>query len=441
MNHTSNVSSLRILIVAEHASLRFGGEAALPLHYFRVLRRRRMAAWLLVHERTRSELAELFPNDLDRIFFISDTAFHRLLWRFEAVLPTRLYSVTFGFILRYLTQLSQRREIRRIISDHGISLIHQPIPVSPKEPSMIYGMNVPVVIGPMNGGMDYPPGFRGSQSIADRAALSVVRRLANLMNYLIPGKRQAAALLVANERTRAALPRGACKRVFTVVENGVDLNLWKIVPSDPSQAVPTLTRFVFVGRLVDWKAVDLLLIAFQRACRDSPMSLLIIGDGDERDSLMALARALNIFSSGEVQAGTVTFRGWMSQTQCAELVRQCDALVLPSLAECGGAVVLEAMAMEVAVIATSWGGPADYLDASCGILVEPTSRAAFIDNLAAALLRLANEPLERIAMGKSGRRKVVAHFDWEAKTDRMLEIYKDVSMRELHRDSRSMGIR
>jgi len=430
MNQNSNGNGVRVLIVAEHASLRFGGEAALPLHYFRVLRRRKMAAWLLVHERTRSELAEFFPDDADRIFFIADTAIHRFLWRFEALLPKRLYSVTFGFVSRYLTQRGQCREIRRIIREHGISVIHQPIPVSPKEPSMIYGMHVPVVIGPMNGGMDYPPAFRQLQSAADRAALALARRLANLMNYLIPGKRQAALLLVANERTRAALPRGACPRVLTVVENGVDLNLWKTIPYDPSSPHSPMARYVFVGRLVDWKAVDLLLIAFQRASKVAPMSLSIIGDGGERESLVALSRSLNILGDGEPQAGTVAFRGWMSQTKCAELVRQCDALVLPSLAECGGAVVLEAMAMEVAVIATSWGGPADYLDASCGILVEPTSKEAFIDNLANALIRLANEPQKRIEMGKSGRRKVLAEFDWEAKADVILEIYGNVSRGE-----------
>lgn len=278
---------------------------------------------------------------------------------------------------------------------------------------MIYGMRVPVVIGPMNGGMDYPPAFRELQSIADRLALSFVRSLATLMNYLIPGKRHAAALLVANERTRAALPRGACTRVLTVVENGVDLNLWRKMLYVQPKINSSIARFVFVGRLVDWKAVDLLLIAFHRASREAPMSLSIIGDGNERETLVALARSLNVYEEGEPQAGAVVFRGWMSQNKCAEMVRQCDALVLPSLAECGGAVVLEAMAMEVAVIATSWGGPADYLDASCGILVEPSSKDGFIDGLAAALVRLANNPQERISMGKAGRQKILAEFDWE----------------------------
>ena len=50
-------------ILAREQRFRFGGEAALPLHYFRVMRRRGVAVWLVVHARTRSELSELFPDD------------------------------------------------------------------------------------------------------------------------------------------------------------------------------------------------------------------------------------------------------------------------------------------------------------------------------------------------------------------------------------------
>ena len=244
---------MRVLIVAEHASLKFGGEAALPVHYYRILRRRQIPVWLVVHERTRSELESLFPLDRDRIVYVPDTKAHLFLWRISQRLPDRISSFTTGFLLRYLTQSAQRREIRRLLREQAISVIHQPIPVSPKEPSLIFGMNVPVIIGPMNGGMDYPPGFRKLQSGTERFALAAGRRLADFMNFVFPGKRKAAMLLVANERTRAALPRGVCSNVVTLVENGVDLALWSVPASSAKESASTsaAARFVFMGRLVE----------------------------------------------------------------------------------------------------------------------------------------------------------------------------------------------
>ncbi|HUN94625.1 MAG TPA: glycosyltransferase, partial [Bradyrhizobium sp.] len=280
---------IRVLIVAEHASLKFGGEAALPLHYYRILRRRQIPVWLVVHERTRSELESLFPLDRDRIVFVPDTKAHLLAWRLSQFLPDRISNFTAGFLLRYLTQIAQRREIRRLLHEQAITVIHQPIPVSPKEPSLIFGMNVPVIIGPMNGGMNYPPGFRALQSRSERLALATGRRLADFMNYLMPGKREAAILLVANERTRAALPRGVCRNVAMLVENGVDLTLWSLPHFSATESASGAARFVFIGRLVDWKGVDLLLLAFKQASAQTAVTLSIIGSGDERVNLEQMA--------------------------------------------------------------------------------------------------------------------------------------------------------
>src|SRR5436190_19227610 len=110
---------VRVVIVAEHASARFGGEAALALHYFRVLRRRNVAAWLVVHERTRSELEALFPQDRDRMIFVRDTALHRLMWRLGNLLPTGMASFTTAFAIRFLTQLAQRRILRRLVTEQA----------------------------------------------------------------------------------------------------------------------------------------------------------------------------------------------------------------------------------------------------------------------------------------------------------------------------------
>ncbi|HEY9064013.1 MAG TPA: glycosyltransferase family 4 protein, partial [Burkholderiaceae bacterium] len=343
-----DASAIRVLIVAEHASARFGGEAALALHYFRVLRQRGIQVWLVTHARTRPELSNLFPDEM-RIHYAEDTWLHRLLWRIGSRLPDQISYFTTGFVARLSTQFAQRRIIRKLVETEGIDVIHQPMPVSPREPSTIFGLGAPVVIGPMNGGMDYPPHFRKRRGYAERHLLGLGRWFSQLMNRLLPGKRHAACLLVANERTEEALPKGLCPRVIRLVENGVDLGLWRSADaatgslrSDDGGAVVT---FVFLGRLVGWKAVELLILAFAKARGRAPMRLRVIGDGTERARLEQVAREFNVLATGEADVGTVQFAGWMAQSDCARALQEADCLVLPSLLECGGAVVLEAMSM------------------------------------------------------------------------------------------------
>jgi glycosyltransferase involved in cell wall biosynthesis len=421
--------ALRVLLVAEHASLQFGGEAALPLHYYRVMRARGMHVWLVVHERTRAELQRRFPQDTARIVYIPDTAAHRWLWKVGKNLPDRLSYFTTGFVMRTLTQVLQRRLVKALVAKERIDVVHQPIPVSPKEPSMIHGVGAPVVIGPMNGGMAYPPAFKALQSAWVERTLDVGKALSGWLNRLVPGKPKAALLLVANERTRKALPPGVKAPVARLVENGVDLSIWRTptagsAKTDTPRASGDAAHFVFVGRLVDWKAVDLLLHAFAQAQGRAAMSLTIIGDGPERASLEALSASLALQDGATLTAGKVRFLGWMSQPDCAAQLAASHALVLPSLNECGGAVVLEAMAIGRPVIATDWGGPADYLDPQCGILVPPTDRPTLIQGLADALVSLAQSPQMCESMGQHGREKVLREFDWEIKVDRMIEFYQ-----------------
>jgi glycosyltransferase involved in cell wall biosynthesis len=411
---------MRVLIVAEYASAQFGGEAILPLHYFRKLRSRGVDARLVVQDRTKQHLQTLFANDLDHIYFIPDNFLHIWLDRLSQRLPPRIGALTINVFSYLYTQTLQRRVVRQLVQDQQIDIVHQPVPVSPKQPSLMFDVGVPVVIGPMNGGMNFPPAFRSDRSRLEKLTLAVGRWAALWINRLLPGKDKAAVLLVSNSRTQAALPTKRSSRVIELTENGVDLELWQVAKSasslDPSHRAAQ-PRFVFIGRLVDWKAVDLLLQAFQPIAAQTNAVLEIIGEGEMRSSLEALVADLGL-------SDRVMFKGWLSQPECAVSLQQATALVLPSLYECGGAVVLEAMAMARPVIATNWGGPADYIDETCGILVDPTSRSAFIAGLTAAMLRLANSPELGQALGQAGLIKVKQQFSWDSKVDRIQEIYK-----------------
>ncbi|MGI8770074.1 MAG: glycosyltransferase family 4 protein [Acidobacteriaceae bacterium] len=417
----------RICIVADNASTRFGGESFLPLNYFRLLRRRGLDAWLVVHERVRPELETLLPDDLNRMHFVHDSRLHKLLFQLGKPLPRRVRDFTTAIAISLLTQWMQRRIVRSLVRTRTIDVVHQPSPVSPRAPSLLWDLGAPVVIGPMNGGMEYPPALRTEESPFTRIFVPLARAFTGVANVLLPGKRKAAVLLVANDRTRLALPRSAQTRVVMLVENGVDLATWDpgCEIGDPgcatasplaevSPALPARPKFVFIGSLVDWKGVHFAL----RALAQVPEAELhVVGSGPMRASWRNLAYELRI-------GHRVHFHGWLTQQQCAEQLRHATALVLPSVCECGGAVVLEAMALGRPVIATQWGGPVDYITADCGILVPPASREAMIDGLAQAMQRLASDPALVEAMGAAGRCRLVEHFTWERKIDAILDVYR-----------------
>lgn len=107
----------------------------------------------------------------------------------------------------------------------------------------------------------------------------------------------------------------------------------------------------------------------------------------------------------------------------ADRLSTSDVFVLPSIYECGGAVVLEAMAIGIPVIATAWGGPCDYLDPSCGILVEPSSEEGLIDGFARAMVRLARSQTTRAEMAANGRKRAEIHFCWDKKLDELMNIF------------------
>jgi glycosyltransferase involved in cell wall biosynthesis len=406
-----------VLIVAIQASASFGGESVLPLHYYKGLKEKKTPVKMVVHERTKDELNIIFHGDLKDIIFIKDTWLHKFLYKFSTYLPSRIYSITFGLLLDLVTEATLKASAKEIIKCNPINIVHVPIRVSPKFPSLIYNMGVPVIFGPMNGGMTYPKAFSYMEGSIQKYFIKLARAASNTVNRLIPGKYYADTLLVSNERTKQALPKTKCTDIRVVIENGVDLRLFKSTELKTNKKENDNFTLIYVGRLVDWKRVDILLKAIAK-CNVPDLLLHIVGEGNKRVELENLTHKLNIEDK-------IRFHGFVSQDKCPQLIADANCLILPSVYECGGAVVLEAMAMGKPVIATNWGGPKDYINDDSGILVDVGSNENnFIDNLVMAINSIAINPLKAKSMGIEGLERIKSEFDWSKKIDHMLKIYK-----------------
>lgn len=177
--------------------------------------------------------------------------------------------------------------------------------------------------------------------------------------------------------------------------------------------------FLFVGRLVYYKGVDILVEAFSIAVKTSDVSmyLKIIGSGPLEDFLKQQAKALEVEEY-------IEFVGKVDDRQLMKAYRDCDVFILPSVArsEAFGLVQIEAMAYGKPVINT-WldsGVPYVSINEQTGLTVPPSNYAALAD----AIKRMAEDNDFRNKCGINARQRVSTEYREDIMMKRLLEVLK-----------------
>jgi glycosyltransferase involved in cell wall biosynthesis len=193
-------------------------------------------------------------------------------------------------------------------------------------------------------------------------------------------------------RLESAVP-GAAGRV-EVIDCGVDLD--RVAPGDAASARAELgwrvdgTAFVCVGALSERKNVVRLARAFER---HGEGSLAFVGDGPLRGGLEG--------RPGVLLAGRVSHEDVPRWLQAADVVCQ------PSVVEPFGLVTLEGLACGRSVVATTVGGPSEFVTNQAGVLVDPEDEDALVAALAfAAALPRPNDAARAAAEPHDLRRQV-----------------------------------
>ncbi len=180
----------------------------------------------------------------------------------------------------------------------------------------------------------------------------------------------------------------------------------------PDGGRPRGERLLFVGRLTRQKGVDLLLHTM--ALLPPSVSLDIVGDGEERSALEALAQSLGI-------AHRLTWHGAQPGPALPAFYRAATALVVPSVDEGLGLVAVEAQLCETPVVAFASGGLIDVVEHGVtGMLVEQRDPAA----LAAAVTLVLASPDRGAALGRAGRERALSQFDPGVAARRYVDIYR-----------------
>jgi glycosyltransferase involved in cell wall biosynthesis len=229
--------------------------------------------------------------------------------------------------------------------------------------------------------------------------------------------RYESVICVSPDLLEKSLACGVLRDRCVLIENAIDTEEF-VRTKEPRQAKADLgipaDRFVIgaVGRLSPEKGFDLLIRAVhQMAKAGIDVTLLIVGEGDERTKLEQLIHELDC-------ADRVQLLGY--RTDARSIYEAMDVYALSSLREGLPNVLLEAMAMEVPVVATRIAGvPRLITDEVEGLLIEPNS----VVSLTGALTRLHHDRGLEGRLRTAGRKRIENQYNFRTRMERIRAIY------------------
>lgn len=179
---------------------------------------------------------------------------------------------------------------------------------------------------------------------------------------------------VSNAVKDSLLRHGIEEKRIEVVLNGIDTSKYENqIKKDEKENVFT---FIFIGRLIYQKGVDILLKAFKNV---ENARLLLVGDGVNRDEFINLSKELNIQNKAH-------FLG--TRQDIPELLQTSDCFVLPSRYEGLPMVLLEAIAARKAIIVSDFQSASELIQNNINGIIVPKEN---IETLSYALSKISTD--------------------------------------------------
>lgn len=328
-------------------------------------------------------------------------------------------------LLRF--EFCQRIVVGQLLRGQAFDAVHRVTPSGYKQ-SLLSVPSVPFVVGPVLKADSPPKSFQSifwprlqrrytPKAIAAWIGHGTARRVFGRFSTIERLIENAALILVGTEVTLRRLPARLHSRCRLVPYSGVEHNRFT-PPAGPRAS--KLPRLLFVGRLVPYKGVELLLRAAAVARKRCRFELQIVGSGFPPyvDYCRKLAANLKLIDS-------VTFVGRVPREALIEMYRAADIFCMPSI-ETYGVAILEAMSTGCAVLVADYNGPGEIVPPGAGLKVPLEAPEQFIHAFAERIVGLIESKRLRRDLGERAREHVLRHHDWERIGASLLEIYAEV---------------
>ena len=339
-------------------------------------------------------------------------------WCFRRIFKNNYRSqvlTAFNYLFCLAFEWQAWRQTRTRIKAGEFDVVLRLLPISSVLPSafafFLRRGPIPFVIGPINGGLPWPTGFR--QAERQKEWISDLRSFYRFLPFARSTYRNAAAIIAGSSHTYNEFTVYREKLFFVPGENGIDPSLYANV-SRSSRRGDKL-ELIFAGGLVPYKGCDLALRAAASLMQTNQARFTVVGDGPERAGLEQLTRSLGIEKF-------VTFCGSLRHGEVIQRLGAADVLVFPSIHEFGGGVVFEALAKGAVPVVVDFGGPGDIVNPEVGFKVPLTKEDDVVLQIEKVLTTLARDPAFVDRLRQQGMRYARERLSWDGKAQIMTQV-------------------
>lgn len=230
------------------------------------------------------------------------------------------------------------------------------------------------------------------------------RKVPAILLYQRKAVAQASALVATADSERQHLLDLGWNHRVEMVPNGINAHSIEM-----KEDWSVRHHLLFMSRIHPKKGLELLMKALKDDYR-----LTIAGEGEPQyvEQLKQLAKSLKIADRCEFVGGVYNQRKW-------QLIRECDAVVLPTYSENFGLIVAEALASGTPVVTTTGTPWQELPEKQCGWWVEPK-----VESLQVALSQLSQMSEQKLKeMGCNGRKLIEERYDVMALAKRLVDVY------------------
>jgi len=217
------------------------------------------------------------------------------------------------------------------------------------------------------------------------------------------------AIHTISEATKNDLIKFGAKKPIHVI-------LPSITRTDQKSINVNSSQFVYVGRLVFYKNLEVIIKAISIARKNEPqIKLVIVGEGPHRQTLEELTKTLGLEQN-------IEFMGYVNADKKTRLLATSCALVFPSLCEGFGLVILEAFDQSKPVLVSNIRPMSDIVShGENGFVLDPHNENQWAD----CFLRIIKNSQEASEMGKNGN-KLLTMYGQESMYQKIIKMYSDI---------------